>query len=421
MPHQSHSSPHESSIREEIAGSWPFFALVSLVIAGGYITALLSNQSLRELPRLAVFTMLILLHGGLYWFVGFLMTARRWLPAYFVVQGALAFAIGLLTPGHWLGIALHMSLAGLLIGALWPNLRASILAAVICFALLVLNLAVSSWNPHAIIEFLPLVGFMLMFVFVYVTLLVQQVEARQQAQRLLRELEAAHQQLQDYANQVEELTISQERERMARELHDTLAQGLAGLILQLEAADSHIESENVPRAQAVVQQAMQRARTTLDEARRAIQALRPSALEEGGLIHALQREIDQFTATTGVPTTFDGADSLPELPADLAQNILRIVQESLTNAARHADASHVLVQIVADAGKLQVIVQDDGVGFDLNEGMERPGCFGLAGMYERAERVGGELDLESTPGKGTKVVLNMGSELEKMSEKEPAL
>jgi NarL family two-component system sensor histidine kinase YdfH len=419
MSHRSHSSINEPSIREEMAGSWPFFVLVSLVITGGYITALLSDRSLREPPQLALFTTLILLHGVLYWCVPLLIKAPRWGLVYFVVQGALAFAIGLLTPGHWLGIALHLSFAGLMIGSLWPNLRASVLAAVLCFALLVLNLAVSSWDLQAIVQFLPIVGFMLLFVFIYVTLLVRQVEARQQAQRLLRQLEAAHQQLQDYANRIEELTISQERERMARELHDTLAQGLAGLILQLEAADSHLESENLPRAQAVVQQAMQRARTTLDEARRAIQALRPSALEEGDLIHALQREVDQFTATTGVLTTFDVADGLPDLPADPAQNVLRIVQESLTNAARHADASHVLVQVAADAGTLQVIVQDDGVGFDLDEGMERPGCFGLAGMRERAQRIGGELYLETMPGEGTKVVLNIEESLGKMNEKEP--
>jgi NarL family two-component system sensor histidine kinase YdfH len=407
MPQESRPFNKELLIREEIAGSWPFFALVTLVLAAGYITALSSNPPLREPARLVLFTTLMLLHGSLYWLIMHLIRSRRWLPAYFVVQGALVFVLGVLTPGHWLVIALYMSLTGLVTGTLWPNLRASVLGALLCFAFLMLSLAISTWELQALVQFLPIAGFMMLFVFIYVALLVRQVEARENAQALLHELEIAHQQLQDYANQVEELTISQERERMARELHDTLAQGLAGLILQLEAADSHLESENLPRAQAVVQQAMQRARTTLDEARRAIQALRPSALEEGDLIHALQREVDQFTATTGVLTTFDVADGLPELPADLAQNVLRIIQESLTNTVRHADASHVLVRIAADAGKLQVIIQDDGVGFDLDEGAARPGCFGLAGMYERAQRVGGELYLESAPAEGTKVVLSI--------------
>ena len=407
MPQESRPFNKELSISEEIAGSWPFFALLTLVLAAGYITALSSNPPLREPARLVLFTTLMLLHGSLYWLIMHLIRSRRWLPAYFVVQGALVFVLGVLTPGHWLVIALYMSLTGLVTGTLWPNLRASVLGALLCFAFLMLSLAIPTWELQALVQFLPIAGFMMLFVFIYVALLVRQVEARENAQALLHELEIAHQQLQDYANQVEELTISQERERMARELHDTLAQGLAGLILQLEAADSHLESENLPRAQAVVQQAMQRARTTLDEARRAIQALRPSALEDGDLIHALQREIDQFTATTGVLTTFDVADGLPELPADLAQNVLRIIQESLTNTVRHADASHVLVRIAADAGKLQVIIQDDGVGFDLDEGAARPGCFGLAGMHERAQRVGGELYLESAPAEGTKVVLSI--------------
>jgi NarL family two-component system sensor histidine kinase YdfH len=416
MSQKPSSFDQELSIREEIAGSWPFFVLVSLVLVGGYITALFSSQSLREPFQLVLFTALMFLHGGLYWLILYMIKVRHWLPAYFVVQGALAFALGLLTPGHWLVIALYMSLAGLIVGTLWPNLFAGALAALLCLALLVLNLAISTWTLQELGQFLPTAGLMMLFVFIYVMLLARQVEARERAQTLLRELEVAHRQLRVYADQVEELTISQERERMARELHDTLAQGLAGLILQLEAADSHLESENPARAQAVVQQAMQRARTTLDEARRAIQALRPSALEGSNLIDALEREIDQFAATTGVPATFEVTDALPELSADVAQNVLRIVQESLTNAARHAGASHVLVQIAVDGDGLQIIVEDDGVGFALDEAMARPGCFGLAGMEERAQRVSGVLRLESTPGKGTKVLLGIP-----IREEEPVL
>ena len=405
---QSHRpSTDEMTIHEDIAAQWPFFALVTLVIAGGYVTALFSQRALHQPLRLAIFTVLVLLHGGLYWLVGYSIRDRRWLLIYFVVQGALAFTIGLLTPGHWLTIALHLALAGLMIGALWPNVRASILAALICFALLALNLGLTSWDLRALLEFLPLVGFMLLFVFIYVALLVRQVEAHEQTQKLLRELEIAHQRLQEYADQVEELTLSQERERMARELHDTLAQGVAGLILQLEAADGHLEHGNSARAHAVVQQAMQRARTTLDEARRAIQALRPAALEQGDLADALKREVDQFTTTTGTPATLDIDGSLSELAVDGAQNVLRIVQESLTNVGRHADASHVLVRLAERDGFLQVMVQDDGVGFDMVEAQGQPDRFGLAGMEERAQRIGGVLQVESSAGEGTTVTLQI--------------
>jgi signal transduction histidine kinase len=153
---------------------------------------------------------------------------------------------------------------------------------------------------------------------------------------------------------------------------------------------------------------MQRTRATLHEARRAIQALRPAALERGNLIDALGREIDQFSANTGIRTTFDVADGPIDVSPEMAQDILRIVQESLSNVTRHADASHVLVQLAQSREGLQVVVQDDGVGFDPGEGLERPGCFGLAGMQERALRVGGALEVESARGRGTRVVLSVG-------------
>ena len=102
----------------------------------------------------------------------------------------------------------------------------------------------------------------------------RQADARVKAQELLAELEAANRRLTESADQIEDLTLANERQRMARELHDTLAQGLAGLILQLEAADSHLASGHPDRAQAIVQQAMTRARETLAESRRAIDGLR---------------------------------------------------------------------------------------------------------------------------------------------------
>jgi NarL family two-component system sensor histidine kinase YdfH len=244
-------------------------------------------------------------------------------------------------------------------------------------------------------------------VLIYVLLYIRQVQAREEAQNLLHELETANRQLSEYAAQVEELTISQERQRMARELHDTLAQGLAGLILQLEAADGYLEGGNQAQARTVVQQAMQRARTTLQEARRAIQALRPEILEQGNLVDALGHEVDQFAATAGIRATLEVSGEPPEAPAGMTLDILRIVQEALSNVGRHAQAGHVWVRLSRDDGALQVLVQDDGLGFDPAAGRQRPGCFGLAGMQERAERIGGSLQVESEPGQGARLVLRV--------------
>ena len=103
-----------------------------------------------------------------------------------------------------------------------------------------------------------------------------------------------------------------------------------------------------------------------------------------------------------------GNDGAPQAVApETALDILRIVQEALSNTARHAQASHVLVRLAAGGQGLQVVVKDDGLGFDPSEGIERPGCFGLAGMRERAERIGGTLQVESQVGRGTSVVLRV--------------
>ena len=194
---------------------------------------------------------------------------------------------------------------------------------------------------------------------------------------------------------------------MARELHDTLVQGVAGLILQLEAADSHLEGGNTPRGQAVVQQALQRARETLHDARRAIQALRPVALEQGTLVEAVGNEVDRFAAASGIQIAYNVDGRPPSLSPEVAQDVLRIVQESLRNARRHAQASEVQVRLAGDAGRFAVTIQDDGVGFDPAQVRGRPGFYGLVGMQERAERAGGNLSVDSAPGRGTTVVLRL--------------
>jgi NarL family two-component system sensor histidine kinase YdfH len=299
-----------------------------------------------------------------------------------------------------------MGLTGLAVGALLPDLRAIAVVLVISVALSAGQLALSfGWRQ--ILGTLPYIGFSLVFVVVYVVLFTRLAQSRDRAQELLAELEVAHAQLQAYADQVQELTISRERQRMAQELHDTLAQGVAGLILQLEAADSHLESGNASRAQETVQRAMALARTTLREARRAIQALRPAELEGETLIDALGRAVDEFSATTGTRAVFQVDADTPEVPADVAPDVLRIVQESLTNVARHAQARHVRVRFAACEGKLRLTVQDDGIGFDLEKAVERSVRYGLRGMAERASEIGGDLHVESAPGKGTTIVLEM--------------
>ena len=395
--------PSPSAARQEVRDTWPFFVMVSLVIGVGYVAALRSAESLREPTRMAVFTALVLLTTGLYWLSPYLVVSKRWLWTFFAVQGAVTFSIGLLTADHWLVMGLYPALVGIAIGSFWGDLRSLAVVVTLCLLLLAVNIVVGPGLDQLLI-LLPFIGFSFVFVLVYVVLFVRQVDARTTAQGLLDDLEIAHGQLGEYAAQVEELTLIHERERMGRELHDTLAQGLAGLIMQLEAADCHLEGGDTEQARAVLQQATQRTRTTLHEARRAIQALRASVLDRQDLAEAVCREVDQFIATTEISCRYEVGAASTNVPPDTAQHILRIVQESLSNVTRHARASEVEVRLESTEGVLRVAVHDDGVGFDPAAKHEG---FGLAGMRERAAQIGSELHIDSSAGVGTTVELIM--------------
>jgi NarL family two-component system sensor histidine kinase YdfH len=244
------------------------------------------------------------------------------------------------------------------------------------------------------------------FVWLYVALYTRQVQAREQTQLLLTELEEAHHQLAEYATRVEDLTLVAERQRLARELHDTLAQGLAGLILQLEAADSHLGSQNPEKAQAIVQQAMTRARATLADARRAIGDLRATALAPADLNAAIRAEAERFTHTTGIPCALNLCEA-GRISPQTAENALRTVSEGLMNIARHAQATAASLSLTCDEDHLWVEIHDNGVGFDPAGVVGHSGHFGLLGLRERARLLGGLLTIESQPSQGATLKIQL--------------
>jgi NarL family two-component system sensor histidine kinase YdfH len=243
---------------------------------------------------------------------------------------------------------------------------------------------------------------MMFFVVVYVVMFTRETQSRRRTQQLLEELETAHQQLSEYATKVEDLTLSTERQRMARELHDTLAQGLAGLILQLEAVDSHLGQDHPDQAQAIVHQAMGRARVTLADARSAIQDLRDGTPSIDNLSDAIRQEVDRFTTATGIPCELKLSPP-KEIPTSVHEHARRAVAEGLTNIARHAQANNVWLKLWESEGMLEIALRDDGVGFDPT--VKLGGHYGLVGLRERARLAGGSLELVSEPGAGTTLTL----------------
>jgi NarL family two-component system sensor histidine kinase YdfH len=249
-----------------------------------------------------------------------------------------------------------------------------------------------------------------LFAVFYVVLYVRQADARQRAQELLEDLEVAHRQLAEYATRVEELTLAAERQRMARELHDTLAQGLAGLILQLEAAQAHLVGGRSARAHEIVDQAMVHARATLRDARQAIADLREEAGVSPDLDDALRQEANRFTEATGIPCQLDL--NLPDTPptdvpsamsasAEIAEHARRIVAEGLVNVARHAQANRVWLRVDSDNDGIEITIRDDGRGFEPAGVVGQAGHYGLLGIRERVRLVGGTFEVTSAPGADT--------------------
>jgi NarL family two-component system sensor histidine kinase YdfH len=218
---------------------------------------------------------------------------------YLVVQGLLSFGITVLGDNIGLAIGLYMMMIGEALGALGFNWR-GFLAMAYFLALSAINFLMQLGFTEFGAWVIPVVSASV-FVIIFVWLFDRQNKAREEAQNALRELDATHRQLAEYAAQVEDLTLANERQRMARELHDTLAQGLAGLVLQLEAIDSHLSRGNTVKAQTITQQAMDRARSALADARRAIDDLRSGEMPEVDLETALREETDRFTAASGIP------------------------------------------------------------------------------------------------------------------------
>lgn len=393
----------EASIREVR----PFYWVLMGVLAVMYAWIVISTPTVRETGRLILFTGLMLVHMALHWISVRLTWRRRWLLPYFVLQGGMAFALSLVAGNQGLTLGLYLGLAGEAVG-IYEDLRSSLPAVVGMLALSAVNFVVlSGWG--ALGWWFATVAPTAFFVVVYVIMFVRQIQARQRSQTLLEELEVAHRELAEYAARVEELTRTAERARMARELHDTLAQGLAGLILQLEAMDSHLARGNPDRAQAIAQQAMARARTTLADARRAIDDLRAGADAPADLDAAVRDEIARFTQATGIPCALEmtAPGSLPEA---VREHALRGVAEGLSNVARHARARQAWVSIARRDDALEVTVRDDGAGFDPEA--VPAGHYGLLGLRERARLAGGTLDVASAPGGGTRVTLRvpMGDE-----------
>ena len=233
-----------------------------------------------------------------------------------------------------------------------------------------------------------------------------------QANQRLEEMMAENTGLQaQLLTQAREAGAGDERQRMAREIHDTLAQGLTGIITQLEAAQ---QTANGAEHERRIGNAMRLARDSLAEARRSVQALRPQALEDSKLPDALADEVTRWTATSGVPAEVAATGDPRALHPEVEVTLLRVAQEALANVAKHAAASHAWVTLSYMEDVVTLDVRDDGSGFPQpGAGNERALGGGGTGQRWRqrrrrfradryapaGQRLAGQLEIESEPGR----------------------
>jgi signal transduction histidine kinase len=211
-------------------------------------------------------------------------------------------------------------------------------------------------------------------------------------------------QLNELAEKSRQAAILEERNRMARDIHDTLAQGFTGVIVQLEALEDAIACCRRKEANEHLQRAGELARRSLNEARRSVHALRPQALQGGNFWEALKGIIKNTTAGTALHTTFNVRGKMRHLPLVWQENLLHIGQEALTNTLKYAHPRNFETRLTFNTKELRLELRDDGDGFELKE--QHDG-FGLAGMRERVEQMGGTLKISSTRGKGTDVLVTL--------------
>jgi len=227
------------------------------------------------------------------------------------------------------------------------------------------------------------------------------IQRRQQ-----RELMQANQQLAQHASTLEQLAVSRERNRLARELHDTLAHTLSGLAVNLEAIKITLDEQEIQEAQNLVDHALKNTRTGLTDTRRALKALRSQQLENLGLELALTNLAENAAARAGFKLDLKFESPLPDLTPDVEQCFYRVTQESLENIIRHADAQQVNIHLYRNKDRLELNIQDDGTGFDPSD-VDTTDRLGLRGMSERALGVGALFEVNSQFQGGTEIHLSV--------------
>lgn len=375
----------QNEINDElIVARFPVLLWVSLVYAASVILQVVYGLNW---VNFIIFTLCYVIHLYLHWNLYKIPKTKAWI--FFLVQGLLILTCALLMP--YSSPAVLIGLLPVLVGqsiGIYYQKRKIALVVLYCLVMFFYTMLYLG-NQYELYLIMPLFSLMLILVVAYASLFFQQVHARIRTQTFLRDLEKAH-------KKVEELTLANERQRLARDLHDTLAQGVAGIIMQLEAVNAHLTNGNASRSREILQISMGQARRILAEARLAIDNLRVKSAANIEFEESVENEIRRFTLATGI-NTHSRIEIVSLLPGTIKEHSLQIISECLMNVTRHAKADSVWVNVSEQPGALHLEVRDNGAGFDTSLIGQKTGHYGILGMQERVRLIGGNLDIKSRP------------------------
>lgn len=300
---------------------------------------------------------------------------------YFLIQSAIILCCVLIVPIASPIIFLGLASLFVIQSIFHYRNRAIRIAIIITYATFYIAMMLSFFHGQYIWLFIFLLVMMLVFIHVILYLFSEQ--------------EAENLELQQANKKIRALTIQNERQRMARDLHDNLAQQLVGLILKLEASEVHLSKQNYEKVATIIHSAKDQAKTTLVEARSVIDDLRISEMEKS-FQHALEEEIEHLAFQYKLQ--IDAQVVAICVTQTVQSNVLSIVKEAVTNVYKHAQATMIHIKILQIEQQMQITIHDNGIGIEVADDLTRPGHYGLMGIGERVELLTGTWKIANNCG-----------------------
>lgn len=373
--------------------------LAELPAVLGYLGVAVAGMYVLDPSQRLPAGILLVIFGGAYFFDSFYKPAQWVFYLLTSLETILVAALMVISPGWGVFPILFCVMAPMVMthfprsmGVIWIGI----------FSLVTAVIDITSKGTLGMVMTLPYLAAYVFFA-AFGWMLIQAQRDRRRSEQLLGELQQAHHQLRDYADRVEELAIAEERNRIAREMHDTLGHRLTVAAVQLEGAQRLVRA-SPERAEKMIATVREQVRDGLGELRQTVAMLRAPLEEDIPLSQALEKLTHQVEEAAGIQVQLAIEDAVPPLAAIQRQAVYRAAQEGLTNIQRHARATQAWLRLSCEQDQVTLLVSDNGSGIAADE--PRAG-FGLTGLRERASLLGGEFTIDPRPGGGTQLTFRI--------------